>query len=387
MPKPRAFFFLPERALRPDGIRGYPHAAVTLAEGLSGQGWEIASTVRDWVAEPGGPALFPGNAALEGADLIVFGEEYFICQDSDRLPDAVSRVDIPMVFLDRSHLLRYTAWNSGRSMRKFDRIYRCHGSSYFKYPDNVRQSVFGISNRIALACAGGSEERDGIMWNFRHTQHAHNTRIWAERHVKPVVREHLETKVTRNGDAEPPTTEYERLMRWQTDGKHFASYYDEMKRSLVCSCFGGWFLFPIKQQEGGPFCLKTRGLIRRLPIATKAIGQWDSWRLWEAFAAGTAVMHFNFDEYGFLPGGPPPIQMKHYIPVTERTVKELPDILADRRLLREIGRAGQEWAMENYSSTAISSRILEDLGLARANMDGTSYVDERSFGIRPEPHV
>jgi hypothetical protein len=79
--------------------------------------------------------------------------------------------------------------------------------------------------------------------------------------------------------------------------------------------------------------------------------------------------------------------MKHYIPVTERTVKELPDILADRRLLREIGRAGQEWAMENYSSTAISSRILEDLGLARANMDGTSYVDERSFGIRPEPHV
>jgi len=79
------------------------------------------------------------------------------------------------------------------------------------------------------------------------------------------------------------------------------------------------------------------------------------------------VMHFDFDEYGFLTGGPRPTPMKHYIPVTERTVKELPDILADRRLLREIGRAGQEWAVENYSSTAISARILEDLGLAQAN--------------------
>ena len=364
MPKPKAFFFLSDRAARPDGSRGYPHSAVILAEGLSALGWEIASSVKDWVPEPGAPALFPGNATFEGADLIVFGEEYFISQNSDRLPDAVSDVDIPMVFLDRSDLLRYTAWNSGPSMRRFDRIYRCHASSYFSYPDNVRPSVFGISKRIALACAGGSEERDGIIWNFRHTQYAHNTRIWAERHIKPVVREHLTMKTTLNGDAEAPADEYERLMRWQTDGKHFASYYDEMKRSLACSCFGGWFLLPIKQREGGPFCLKTRGLIRRLPITTKAIAQWDSWRLWEAFAAGTAVMHFNFDEYGFLLGGPLPLPMKHYIPVTERTVKELPDIVADRKLLLEIGRAGQEWAMKNYSSRAISLRVLEDLGLA-----------------------
>lgn len=363
MPKPKAFFFLTDRAARPDGTRGYPHCAVTLAEGLSAQGWEIASSVKDWVPEPGAPALFPGNATFEGADLIVFGEEYFIAQGSDRLPDAVSSVDIPMVFLDRSDLLRCTAWNSGSSMRRFDRIYRCHASSYFSYPPNIRASVFGISNRIALACAGATEERDGIMWNFRHTNYAHNTRIWAERHIRPVVREHLTMKTTVNGDAEPPDTEYERLMRWQTDGKHFASYYDEMKRSLACSCFGGWYIFPMKQREGGPFCLRARGLIRRFPMTTKAIGQWDSWRLWEAFAAGAAVLHFNFDEYGFLTGGPLPVPMKHYIPVTERTVKDLPDIVADRKLLREVGQAGQEWALKNYSSIAISSRVLADLGL------------------------
>jgi hypothetical protein len=117
MPKPKAFFFLPERAARPDGMRGYPHSAVTLAEGLSAQGWEIASSVKDWVPEPGAPALFPGDTTFEGSDLIVFGEEYFISQDSDRLPDAVSSVDIPMVFLDRSDLVRYAAWNSGPSMR------------------------------------------------------------------------------------------------------------------------------------------------------------------------------------------------------------------------------------------------------------------------------
>jgi hypothetical protein len=94
------------------------------------------------------------------------------------------------------------------------------------------------------------------------------------------------------------------------------------------------------------------------------MGQWDSWRLWEAFAAGAAVLHVDFEKHGFMLPGPLPVAMKHYIPVDLRNPRQsLGDILKDTERLREIGEAGRQWALEFYTSKAQAHHMLSQLGL------------------------
>ena len=359
----RAFFFLAKRTGKGSG---YAHLAVLFAEGLAHLGWHIDSNLEAWRTGPEEPHLFPGGPieATEAADLIVFEEDFFILQGSDRLPELSAAVPAPKIYLDRSDLGKATGWTYRRSLRKLDHIFRCHSSAYFNYPENISPVVFGISDRIALACEGGAVAReDGVMWNFRHTQYPHSARLWAQRKVKPILEARFPLQLAKN-TSEEADTPYATLMRAQTDGRHFTSYYSDLKKTLLCSCFGGWFLLPVRQQEAGQLCMRSRTFLRRLPISTAAIAQWDSWRLWEAFAAGAAVLHFDFERHRFLTGGPAPEPMKHYLPVDAgRPAQSLAAFLDDRELILSVGQAGKQWAREHYSSEAISKRMLATLGM------------------------
>lgn len=367
----QAFFFIADRGT--EGWKGYPHSAVVLAEGLRRLGWTITSNIQAWQQHPGGEFLFPGNPieATEAADLIVFEEDFFYLGGSDQLPDLSRNVRAPKVFVDRSDLVTadqnhsaHPGFIHGKSFRQLDLILRCHSSSFLRYPSNVQPTVFGISDRIHTAAEeAAGEKSDFAVWNFRHSNFPHSTRLWADRHVKPLIAAHLPLSALHNKDPEADTP-YAQLMLRQTSGRHFTSYYRELGRALLCPCFGGWFLLPVPQRELSPFNLRTRGLVTRLKISSAAIAQWDSWRLWEAFASGVAVMHFDFAHHRFLTGGPPPQPLKHYVPVSvSNPRKSLEPVLDDHDLLRRIGLAGKAWAEEHYNSVALAKRMLDHLGM------------------------
>jgi len=360
----RAFFFLGGTS---DGYQsGYPHPAVVLAEGLRGLGWEISSDVKVWQVQPQSDFLFPGDGQgeAEGADLIVMtGNRLPLHQVNQLLPEFTHLKTKPLIYLDDSDLGRTTRQIYDPTFRRFDAICRCHSSRYFSYPTNVRPWVFGISDRIREACADCSREaRKGILWNFRKPRYAHTVRQWAEREVKPVLSERFEIEELTNAAYESQEDQYDDLMRIQTGGRHARAHYRNLGCTLICACFGGFFLLPKKQEEGGRLCLLVRKLLTATRWRTMAIAQWDSWRLWEAFAAGAVVLHVDFEKHGFLLPGPLPKPMTHYVAVdVNNPAGSLKPILEDTNRLREIAASGRAWALEHYSSVPIARRLISSL--------------------------
>lgn len=363
-----AYFFLGKTAS--GDFHGYPHQAIVVAEGLKKHGWQIASDVEAWRPSPGEPFLFPGEAKSPSpreCDLLVVGDDFFMLQGSPALPEAVTASTLPAILLDRRDLGDDLRTLYSKAYGRFERIFRTHGQRRFHYPRNVRQMVFGISDRIqessAIAARNrGETPRSGVLWNFRHKQFPHTVRLWAEENVKPVLtsRSSLQSEV----DPEVENNSYSTLMLKQTEGRHFPAYYDRMARAEMAACFGGWFLLPVPQREAGPVCMWGRRLMKMLGQNTSMIAQWDSWRMWEAFAAGTTVLHLDMVRNGFLFGGPQPEAMKHYVSVDlDHPAENLLPLLEDRQRLHQIGEAGRAWALEHYSSEATASRILKEVGL------------------------
>ena len=366
--RPRiAYFFLGQE---PGGrFHGYPHVSIVVAEGLATLGWRIASDATAWRPSPDEPFLFPGRAASpapKDCDLLVVGEDFFMLQGSPALPEAVLEDTVPSILLDRSDLGLNLRELCSPSYRIFRAIFRTHGNERFSYPANVRNMVFGISDRIAEASADAALLRDqpraGLIWNFRHKKWPHTVRLWAEKEVRPL----LKSRVPFQSDVDPDveSTRYSSLMAQQTEGRHFPAYYERMARASMAACFGGWFLLPVRQQEAGPICMLGRKLFKLTQRPTSMMAQWDSWRMWEAFAAGTTVLHVDMSENGFLFGGPKPEPMKHYIGVSlTNPAQDLASLLDDPTRVLAIGEAGRAWAMEHYTSKPIAERILLEVGL------------------------
>jgi hypothetical protein len=365
-----AYFFLGKA---PNGrFHGYPHQAIVVAEGLKQLGWQIASDVATWRPAPGKAYLFPGDPdgpAPRECDLLIVSEDFFLVQGSPALPRAMLRSSVPAIFLDRSDLGVRSREMYSKPFRHFQAIFRTHGNERFRYPGNLRPMAFGISDRMVQAtaaarAAGGS--RLGLVWNFREKTFPHSVRSWAEREARPVLegRIPLQTEVDPEIVTEGENDHYCRLMLQQTEGRHFPAYYERLARAEMAACFGGWFLLPLRQREAGPICLLGRRLMRSVSRPSSMIAQWDSWRMWEALAAGTAMLHVDMSRHGFLFGGPRPKPMTHYIALRlDDPARELLPLLDDPKRVREIGEAGRAWALEHYTSGPIAARILQQIGM------------------------
>jgi|GEM_PF-1884681 len=359
----RAFFFIGTSAS--GGPAGYYHLSIMLAEGLRHNGWAIASDAVAWRPDLESEFLFPGGDLDEAktADLVVIGEDWFR-HAHNRLPEWVRSRKTPTVYINRSDLSRDVRSIYTPEARRYSLVLRTHMSKYLRYPGNVAPAVFGVSDRIARATSttpGAS--RSGVTWNFRRTGFPHSVREYVDRNVKPVIARHVELHEKKDAQDSPAADAYERLMRDQTEGRHFTAYYESLQSCQLCACFGGWFVLPLRQQEAGTFCRLGKRLLARTGWYSHAMGQWDSWRLWEAFAAGTTVLHVDFEKHGFLLPGPPPVPMQHYIPVDlNHPERSLGGVLKDSDRLREIGEAGRKWALEFYTSKVQAQRLLERLG-------------------------
>ena len=101
---------------------------------------------------------------------------------------------------------------------------------------------------------------------------------------------------------------------------------------------------------------------RILPNITKALYQWDSFRLWEAFSAGCLVIHTDLDEEGcVLPVMPQ--NGFHYLGLNLKNPRGMRErILKLSSSFGQIAQNGREWALANYSPRAIAQRFLLELG-------------------------
>jgi hypothetical protein len=104
-------------------------------------------------------------------------------------------------------------------------------------------------------------------------------------------------------------------------------------------------------------------VFRKLNLQIKhryGIFQWDSWRLWETFAANTVVINIDFEKYGVeLPVMP--VNFKHYIGIDlkkpEESIKKIE--LLGYEDFENIAKEGAKWASDNYSPRATALRFLE----------------------------
>ena len=144
----------------------------------------------------------------------------------------------------------------------------------------------------------------------------------------------------------------------QTGRRHYPAYYRRLSEAYACFCFGGHAQKAFSGRRNA--IEKLLYMIDwRIPLGGfDRIYQFDSWRFWESLVAGCCTFHVDFARYGaVLPVMP--INGEHYIGVdfsdvntTKRKIKQNP------QLMEQIGNAGRQWALDNYSPKAVAARFL-----------------------------
>lgn len=139
-------------------------------------------------------------------------------------------------------------------------------------------------------------------------------------------------------------------------------YLQSLMSSTLCLCYGGDFYSPIM---GSAWFEKNQPSVYAQHsfehMENAAVLRWDSWRFWEALAAGSVAIHLDFEKYGFnLPVMPEP--WVHYAPIDLADIKGSAETIWNRReewpLIAEQGRA---WAIAHYAPIPTANRVLQTL--------------------------
>ncbi len=139
-------------------------------------------------------------------------------------------------------------------------------------------------------------------------------------------------------------------------------YLQALKETAVCLCYGGDFYSPI---QGNEWFAKNQPDVAALhafeTLEAAAVLRWDSWRFWEALAAGCIAIHLDFEKYGFdLPVMPEP--WVHYVPLDLANLEHAATELWDRRdEWPAIAAQGRAWAIEHYAPAPTAHRVLAAL--------------------------
>lgn len=131
----------------------------------------------------------------------------------------------------------------------------------------------------------------------------------------------------------------------------------------VCLAYGGDFYSPLMENPWFAQHQSAQAEMHRFERldAPAIVMRWDSWRLWESFAAGCVTVHVDFAKYGFaLPVMPEP--WVHYAPIDlddiDGSVTQLMDRRHDWESIAEQGRA---WAIAHYAPKPTTIRVLSDM--------------------------
>jgi len=349
----------------PPESTGYDHGVVALAEGLealnaAGARHRWSGTVPYWHRQSGPtPWLIPQDGAVHWGNADVVVVSYLLWGDNLAHPKELERLGqgVKLVFLDamdgwRTFFLR-------PELRRFDVVLRTHLSRRYPRPANVKPWAFGLSNRIieAVHPLPWSERTSEFLFNFRV---GHPLRDWARRTVAVALARRFATNAESDAPPRSGAVAYE---AWaQTGRRHYASYFDRLSRTAVGATYGGYFGPGLGLSLNSPLLRALYKVVQMTKIPTRTLLQFDSWRLWETFAAGALVIHLDLERYGAqLPEMP--VNRVHYWAISPDTVdRDVADLLAaPDETLGAIADAGRRWALEHYSPEDQARRLLSYL--------------------------
>ncbi len=353
----------------------YQHGTVLLAEGLKALGIQCYANINYWKLAPDredyllthDPAITPDDC-----ELVVLEHTYFLCANQS-FPENLFHPDRPYrtIYIDLSDEdPRKDIFHP--DFRQFDYILKAHYCRNAWYPSNVYPYVFGLSQRILAAVANLPDfyqRKHQLLVNYRDTQHAHTLRQFIRKHYLPKIQTLLPINHAIDIAVDPlsPAFDGERyrmndadIMHFaQSSGRHFPSYYQRLQETAATACFGGFFTTPFPRNPSTALSRNLRRMITKLNLHSNRILQWDSWRLWEAMAAGSVAIHVDFDKYGFqLPVMPK--NWQHYVGIDLDDMQASVDrIDQDPEILARISSAGRQWVIEHYSPKAIATYVLK----------------------------
>jgi hypothetical protein len=357
---------------------------IALAEGLRELGVPFHANCNYWqeTTEPGS-WLFRHDPAVgpDECDVVVVSYFYPIFIQSGTfkefrqpLPEGLFKKSqkYRTVFMDHFDGHRTVSWEP--EYRQFDLILRAKLNRRAWHPENMKPWVLGLNGRILKATEGGQEffkRNRTILVNFGASHpYPHGTRDLAEKRFFPKIRERIPLDGTKDDLKKEPQDAYDRLMWKQTGGRYSRSYYERLKNSQAVACFCGEMIPPMPFRN--PECYLVGGnkaKIRRFfyemlgkmdPWPARSV-QWDSFRFWEALAAGCVAFNIDLDRYGVvLPAMPE--NWKHYIGINlENVDADIERLKAEPECLERVAAEGHIWAIENYRPRKAAERFLSFL--------------------------
>jgi hypothetical protein len=353
------------------GYHYYQHETVCLGEGLKELGIDFYSNVNFWLPSLDESFLFRYDPDItpDDCDIVIinnfwwqkrsqFARELFDCEYLLRK----GRPHLTVLLNSSDDAPSSNFLEPG--FDRFDYCFKSHLTKSSPLLSNTHPFPFGLSVRILREVQNAptfSQRKPGLLINSRSSPYGdHSLRNYVQEHFLSRVNSIIPLDTTTVVDAHKGGPYH--AFHWaQTGGRHNPGYYKLLLSTTTCSSFGGYFISPFPYKSWtwtGRFCRK---IITKLGWKTNRLVQWDSWRFWEALAAGCVPIHLDFDKYGFvLPVMPE--NWKHYIGIDlddlDGSIKRIAENLERQP---EISAEGQFWAIEHYSPVAVARRFLETI--------------------------
>jgi len=285
--------------------------------------------------------------------------------------------------MDNHDGYRTISWEP--EFREFDLILRSKLNQRVWHPENMRPWAYGLTNRVVQATANAPQfasRRRALLVNFGASHpYPYGTRDLARVRFEPRIDKLLPIDRTVDDLSTIPLDPYEAVMWRQTGGRFSRSYYQRLMQNQAVACFCGDIIPPAPYRRAERYLVGgNRAKLRRLsyqalgwldPRAPRAVG-WDSFRFWEALAAGCAAINIDLDRYGVqLPVMPK--NGMHYLGVDFARVNAFVERLREEPSALEVsGREGKRWAETYYSPKAVAQRFLDLLGYRLSSSSSAS---------------
>lgn len=346
------------------------YCSIVIAQGLKKQDYEFSANLNHWKQEDG--YLFK-KSEVKSEDIIVSETDtnnILSWRALDRiLPYTTKHFT---VLIDVSDGIETPALDKKAS--RVDAIFK-QMNRFWKYPKNVISPwVYGIVEELLLI----KPKCERLPKELKRPRNTHSTRLAA-------YSKHINLQKTVDSRNTPLFSEVKQInhdidsrthstfaKNSQIVGHRFQHrYLENVAQSRAVCTVGGTFVLPKRYPLNCSILTKKQiwfvdttyrsrvkefnkklGLVKS---KTQVIIQWDSWRLWESWSLGAAVLNFDFEKYGCVfPVMPKPFI--HYIPLDFTNGVKTQDVD-----IEEIANTGRLWALTHYSPEAQALRFVASI--------------------------
>ncbi len=214
-------------------------------------------------------------------------------------------------------------------------------SIVLKY-SNVYPLAFSLTHRI-INTIETLDNNKNFSDRERQLLYPHRINHYIRNFMLKIYNQYSGLKTMYNDNFNNPkegTIEYQ---HWHQSGRrHSLNFYNTLLNTQICDCTGGYMFMAHDK------CYAY---------------QVDSFKLWEAFASGCAVITIDFDRYDIeLPHQPK--NGVHYIGITnnEQEVRSIINKIINGEIdIEKIAREGKKWALKHYSPKGLANYILSKI--------------------------